>query len=131
MTSLLSSKHWRLLKPCIRVEVYDRDGGHSKPRVRFEIKAAPPVLRKLVSLNVPCVACGASIRVVRPRAENGDARNPASRPWLGSHFYLAVTCPLSVNIGCSRSGSARDEYNRIKLALRPDLASPAKRRRTK
>lgn len=120
---LMASRHWRQIRRYVHVEVYDRDGGHAHPRVRFEVHASNTMLFILTAIKVPCVACGRPIHPVRARAENDDLRNPASRPPPAGHHYLAVTCPLSTKIGCSRSGAARDEYNQIKLALRPDLAT--------
>ena len=83
----------------LRVETYDRDGGHKHPRKRIEVETpADPVLRaRFLAIEMPCVHCGAPIHPVRAR--NG---------W--KTLFLAVTCPLDVTVSCARSNDARDAY---------------------
>ncbi len=118
-SGLYYSTMWRKLKPYIDVEVYDRDGGHRRPRVRFEVNAPLKKLLAFANTKLHCVACGRLVPFVRARASVRSG---------GGHFYLAVTCPLTTSFACARSGAARDEYKRIKLALRPDLAGGSVKR---
>ncbi len=104
---------WLKLATHIKVEVYDRDGGHKKPRVRLEIDAQGMLLARLTQLRTACVYCGSQISPVRVR--KGGKKSEA-------HAFLAVTCPITTKMGCARSRQARDEYSRIKYALCPELA---------
>ncbi len=104
------TEHWRWheLRAFVRVETYDRDGGHTHPRHRFEVVVRdlePATVRWLLDLEVMCVACGRRIHPVRRRVNS--SQNP----------YLAVTCMLSERLGCARSGAAAGEYTRIFQAL--------------
>ena len=115
MPGLTAVPEFPQLVPHIHVQPYARDGGHSHPRYRLELRNAAPLdIRTLaLGLTMPCVACG---RAIHPFRERGAA--PAGR---GSDqaqtVYLAVACPLAVNVGCSRGGAARDEYIRIREAV--------------
>lgn len=92
-----------LLKPFVRIELYARDGGHKNPRFRINFNTMPPELRQAASImHVPCVACGKPINPVRVHARGS---------------YFAGTCPLAVNIACSRSQAARVEYQRVREAV--------------
>jgi len=105
--------------PFFVVEVYDRDGGHTSPRVRLEVHPpdATTGLRWL-TLAMPCVECGAAIHPIRQRAGE-SARGGPKKPSL-LHLYFAPTCPLAVSLRCSRGAAARDEYIRVRRAV--DLA---------
>jgi hypothetical protein len=113
-SSIVKHPLWEsTLKECFRIEVYDRDGGHTRPRVRIEVKVPSPELGAIFDTVVmPCVACGKEIHPIR-------ARNMKSG---SSHRYYAPCCPLDVNVGCSRGAASREEYKRVKAELRPDLA---------
>lgn len=88
----------------IRAQIYDRDGGHSHPRYRFEIVGVPDSQYDWWrSLRTPCVACGKPMHPVRARADGS--------------LYLSVGCPLGTNIACSRGKAASAEYVRIKEYL--------------
>lgn len=114
--SIVVQPLWQQVKSYFKIEVYARDGGHKKPRVRIEVLRMPPALEaQALGLTMPCVACGADIHPIRSRKPPGNKRGAAR------HAYYAPCCPLSVNVGCSRGGAARDEYIRVKHILRPDL----------
>ena len=95
----------------VKVEIYDRDGGHAHPRFRFEwIKSTlEDVNRAALEIECGCARCGATIHPFR-------RRKPSNERGLG-HVYLAVTCPLNVNVGCARSRVAADTYTAIAAAL--------------
>lgn len=100
-------KVWELLKPFIKVEKYLREGGGAKnPRFRLELKRTTPeqVIDQALLLTTKCVSCAKKIHPVRERSR-GVA-------------YIAVTCPLSVNVACSRNPAASLEYKRIAEILR-------------
>jgi hypothetical protein len=111
---------WQKVQPYIKIEVYDKDGGHKHPRVRIELDSATPdeLKKELLEFTMPCVACGHMIHPFRVRNAGSKRSSHTS-----DHIFYAPTCPLNVNIGCSRGGEARDEYKRIKAAIRPDLVS--------
>jgi len=96
------------LKPFVRIELYSRDGGHKNPRFRISLRDREMDERLLLKaglVQVHCVACGAVINPVRRSAGRT------------SYVYIAVTCPLALNIACSRNPAARDEYQRVRAAV--------------
>lgn len=101
------------LAPFIQVQIYDRDGGHSHPRYRIELRnSTPPAMRQMaLALEAPCAACGRPIHPFRERSA------PAGRGTEAQTVYVAAACPLDVNVGCSRGSAARDEYIRIREAV--------------
>jgi len=108
LPSLTEHPLWPLLRPLIRVETYDRDGGHEHPRHRLEFDAPlnkPEFCDQLLGLTIRCASCSREIHPIRAR--NGHGR----------HFFVAVSCELSHTFGCARSHAARDEYLRILDAL--------------
>lgn len=108
--SLVDSKIFPLVRPYLRVEVYTRDGGAANPRVRIEVRGAPPVVVAcLLAHTEPCVACGAKMHPFRAR------KAPAKRG-TATGLYFAAACPLSCNIGCSRGEAAKLEYLAIRSA---------------
>jgi len=87
----------------IRIEFYDRDGGHSDPRWRIE--AVPnipmPVIVRMLDSRSPCVACGKETAYFRQR--NGG--------W--SSVYIAVTCgPIH-----QRGAYARAAYRDLRAMI--------------
>lgn len=93
---------WEILKSFIKVEKYVREGGGSRnPRFRLELKKSTPeqTIEQALLFTGKCVTCGEEIHPVRARS--------------GGNYYIAVTCPLSVNVACSRSPLASAEYKRI------------------
>lgn len=106
MNSLVYNPLWSELKKYIQIyHANDTENG----RVRIEIRAGIPP--ELTSIQMPCVSCGNPIYVVRRR------RNDPKRGHGIGRLYIAVTCELSVCVGCSRGTEARDEYHRIANAL--------------
>jgi hypothetical protein len=94
----------------VHVEKYDRDGGHSHPRFRFEFNPDTPddVERAALEIECACCRCGHTIRPFRRRKTKG--------PGLG-RLYLAVACPHAVDQGCARSRVAAQTYTAIAAAL--------------
>ena len=107
-TTFLFHRHWPVIAPHMRIETYDRDGGHRDPRVRIWLDYPFASTIEPLKLLMDCVACG---RTIHPFRES-----------VGHRVYFACTCPLDVDIRCSRTKAASREYMRIKYALRPDLA---------
>lgn len=105
------SRHplWKQLRKYIKIEKYAPDGGHARPRIRIEwYSDMPPELQhKAVVAHMPCVACGAAIHFIRRR---GKAKRGSA-----GHLYYACSCPLNVNIACSRGAAARDEYDAVRM----------------
>lgn len=100
---------WPLIRPYIRIETYDRDGGHAHPRHRIEIDAPPDSDAVLLAVEVHCVCCRRPIHPIRQR--NGGRKG----------LYVAVTCDLGRTLGCARSVAARHEYERIVGLMSPPL----------
>lgn len=124
---LLHSELFRRLAPSIKLEEYGRDGGPFRVRRRIELRTKeldPQVLREALHTQCQCVRCRAPIHPFRPRLKGvGD------RVELARHVYVAVACPLDVNVGCSRGKQSRDAYvqtQRVVEALqsRPLLPLP-------
>src|SRR5580765_7165526 len=106
---VLDHPMWPLIRPWIHVETYDRDGGHTHPRHRFEIVLPRNVAFRSALLDVecPCCACGA---VVHPfRAREGDAAD-------STRLYVAVACELAKGYGCARGRAARLAYDALLAA---------------
>lgn len=108
------TKHalWSELQPFFYAEA-DSASRSARPRLRIELKALPDSLReRALSLQMPCVACGCDIHPIR-------ARVPSNRHRTGTcKLYYACTCPLDEDIGCSRGGKAREEYEHMRQVLR-------------
>lgn len=102
--SILLEPIWFDLRPYIRLEVYDRDGGASHPRYRIEVITPSDgvLLRRFLATTMPCVVCGRRINPIRARQGKSN------------HLYFAATCELAVNYACARSADAREEYDAIK-----------------
>lgn len=99
---------WPDVRPYIKIEKYTREGGTKNARIRIELKGSTPTSVKARALRttMPCVACGKKIHPFRKRSA------PSKRSESG-HVYYAATCPLDINLGCSRGKAAREEYNHI------------------
>lgn len=102
----ISQHPWPTLIGHLRVEAYDRDGGHSHPRKRIEVIDPPNVETRnsLLATTVQCVRCGTTIHPIRERDGWGT-------------LFLAVTCRLDDNVACARGGEARDAYATIIAAV--------------
>lgn len=97
---------WPEIRPYVAIE---RDAS-SSTRVRIEIRSLPrDVAAMALEMRVGCVSCGRPVHPVRVRKEPGNKRDES----VGHGLYVAVACPLAVNVGCSRGRAARDEYLRI------------------
>jgi len=116
MTSVTHHPLWPVLQPLIRIERYDRDGGHRHPRHRIEVldPGDRGVRARLLAIEVECAAaCGRLIHPIRERHGWGS-------------LYLAVACELSRRYSCARGRAAHDEYDRIVEAVLdcPDPQQP-------
>jgi hypothetical protein len=111
--SLLDQPEWDTLAPHIRLQIYDRDGGHRHPRIRIELDtAAPLVVRQLaLRIRMPCVACQTEIAPFRARRGK-----PTRGAGVGA-IYFAAACPLRVTYACARGDAAKNEYLAIKSAM--------------
>lgn len=107
-SSIRHHELWPSLLPFVRVE--QAEGS----RFRLEVRDAPVELAKLaLEMEVQCADCGRTIKPVRPRKAPGNKRSE----FTGKGLYLALACPLSVNVGCSRGHAVRDEYQAVKAAV--------------
>lgn len=99
--SIIDAPFWPELRKHIRLEAYDRDGGHENPRHRINVKLPADIktTEELLAVTWPCAACGDAIKPVR-----------LSSGWSS---YLAVTCRLEKNLACARNPAAHHEYERI------------------
>lgn len=109
---ILQDKFFKEVEPFFLVEAYGREklasSGGKKPRVRIEMAAMPPkLLKKALRFTMPCVRCGAAIHPFRYRAKTQRGNT--------GRVYYACTCPLDVNVGCSRGRAATDEYDSVRL----------------
>jgi hypothetical protein len=116
-TSILEHKDWKKIRHWVQIQYYGKEMRHNKvPRFRIELLSETPTkIRNLaVGVSAACVACGKPIRPFRSREESKRGKSVAQ------NIYLAVACPLNINIGCSRGGAARDTYTRIREDLEQD-----------
>jgi hypothetical protein len=99
---LLEHPLWPAIRPYVRVETYDRDGGHAHPRHRIELDDVGRLRPVLLAIEVECAAqCGRLIHPIRAR-------------WGGrGGLFVSVSCTLDVNVGCARGPRAHAEYERI------------------
>ena len=104
--SILQHPEWPLVRQYLRVEVYGPDTGRRGARIRLEVDrpADGILIRRLLAIRMPCVACGRAISPVRYR--QGMRR-----------MYYAGTCGLDVTYRCARGHAARDEYRVVRAAL--------------
>ncbi len=111
MTSIVQHPAWERLRKYFKIEVYARDGGAVRPRVRIEMLPMSTIDRVFaLAVEMPCVSCGRTIHPIRRRA-SPPKRGPSK------NLYYAPCCPLDVNIGCSRGSAARDEYITVKTMV--------------
>lgn len=99
----------------INIQVYDRDGGTSSPRIRLELRTKgmdAALLEEVMAVQTPCVRCGDPVSPFRKRAtRKGGAGRVAG---LQGHIYIAIACPLKNNYGCCRGSEADHEYVAIR-----------------
>ncbi len=102
---LTSLPIWNLISQYILIETYGRDGGPDKPRHRIEFKPMPEdVARQALDFRGACIKCGRSINPIRRRKKWGT-------------LYYAPSCPLNVNVACSRGPQAAVEYAAVVAEL--------------
>lgn len=106
--SILKHKSWKEVAPFIRIQDYRREGGNNNPRFRINLDRYMPhkSLKKFLTIQVKCAHCGHAIHPIRKKEESGYPP------------YFAATCPLNVNIACSRSRDASIEYKAIAKTVR-------------
>lgn len=102
--SLMNHLIWPRIEEYIRIEVYDRDGGHERPRIRIELRDLPLKLSMECQLvEMRCVHCLRMMKPLRRRRGGGH-----------DGLYYACTCPLEVRMGCARGSAAAKEYERFR-----------------
>lgn len=110
--SIVFSSVWERISQHLVIETYDKDGGHTDPRIRIGFSDLPEALgRELSFFEMPCVTCRRPIHPLRRR--EGDE-------W--TRLFYAPTCPLAIRTSCARSRAAHLEYERFKgieLNVRP------------
>ena len=101
---LLGSAGYRSVGLWLVAEDYSRDGGDENPRHRIELDKNTPEEWIGIALRWQglCVKCG-----------RGGTSYLRKRSGGRKGIYMAVTCPLSVNVGCARSKAASVAYERI------------------
>lgn len=111
MPGLIEHPRWPDLLPLIKVQRYDRDGGHAHPRHRLEVlePESPRLRAALLQIETLCAECDRPIHPIRERRGQHTARHT---------LYLAVTCEWSVRFECSRGRAAHEEYERLIAAAR-------------
>jgi len=103
-TSIVFLPIWDRLRQYLKIDIYDKDGGHVDPRIRIGFDDLPEAFgRELAFVEMPCVSCG------RP---NHPLRRREGDDW--TRLFYAPTCPLAVRIACSRTRAAELEYCRFK-----------------
>lgn len=124
MKSFLVHPKWHKIAPHIHIEIYGRDGGPDKPRARIELSRDAPkrVVTMALKLEMQCVACGNQIHPFRVRVPK---KNKDGRADHSGHIYFAAACLRATRPGCGNGKAASIEYDRIKYALRPEMANSA------
>lgn len=117
LAGITATSLWSEVAPYFEIELYDRDGSARRPRARIEVRHMPEPLRsRALRFQMPCVACGRSMRPFRCRLRPNKRSDTHG-------IYYAAACDLKTNIGCSRGNEARDEYRRVRAALGMLVAS--------
>lgn len=105
---LIEHPLWPDLARRLRVQTYDRDGGHTHPRHRIELDTRgiePNWLGRFLGIEVACATCGRPIRPLRQRRTKSLS------------VCANVSCELKVNYGCARGKAATAAYQEIVDAL--------------
>lgn len=106
---------WLELLPHLEAQRYDRDGGHKDPRYRIEADAPDnPTGEDWLTITMPCVQCQKVVKPFRVRLGQLSSR----------HLFYAATCPLNVDIRCSRGAAVRAEYRRVIAAIKAFRGTP-------
>jgi hypothetical protein len=102
--SVTNHEIWRKISGYLKVDIYDRDGGHADPRIRIGFVDLPDELSLAAQwIEIGCVECARPVHPLRRR--EGD---PNSR------LYYAPCCLIAVRIACSRGPAVRREYDAFK-----------------
>lgn len=97
---------------------YDRDGGHSSPRIRvdFRSRGTPrEIIEEVLKVETLCCRCRLPIFPFRKRAEKEGAAGRAV--WATGGIYVAVSCPRKRNPGCCNGADAELEGLAIREAV--------------
>jgi hypothetical protein len=112
--SIVFDPIWKRIASYLHIVECAQDGGVDDPRIRIEFLYVPePLMRELVAVQMPCVACERPNNPLRRR--EGDA-------WDMGRLYYAPACPITVRMACSRGRAAELEYERFKgtqVQMRP------------
>lgn len=83
--------------------------GRKHRRLELPVSDRPIAeLTAILSMRVPCAACGNLIQPFRSR--KGKSAGRAERP---GRLFLALTCTLQQCVGCSRGAAATEAYERL------------------
>ena len=100
------TEEFKTLLPYVYVHKTMKEDG--KPVYNVAVGGAPSVLLKILShWTAPCVHCGELMHPLRFRGVHSDPRTALAGP------YLAVACPISVKMGCTRGKAARNAIDEI------------------
>ncbi len=102
---------WTELLPYVKVEYASKESNGRLERFRLELRNLPQDLAgQALGMQVCCADCGKLISPVRSRKAPENKRSET----IGHGLYLAASCPLAVNTGCSRGTAVREEYQAIR-----------------
>ncbi len=96
--SIVNHAIWPKLAPYLRLR--------SKRSVDVSTPRSGVIVREFLSVQIRCCHCGKTIHAVRQR-QGGTVS-----------LYLNVSCGQELRFGCSRSGDAQSEYQRIADAVK-------------
>lgn len=116
--TLADHPRWPLVAAAIKVETGTLlASGRQHRRVELDARRfSIAEVAELLSIRVACAACGKTIQPLRRR--RGKSAGRAERP---GRLFVALTCELAENIGCSRGLAATQAYERLLAAPRaPD-----------
>lgn len=120
MTAYGSLPFWRELTAHARVTVWGRSPTRQTYRIEF---ASVPILlaERALAHRAPCCACGAPSAPIRCRAKNWTQKR---QQHILNGLYYAPSCPLHVNVGCSRGDAAHSDVVETVRLIRDTLESP-------
>jgi hypothetical protein len=100
---LIDHPLWPFLKPLVK--------NYAAGQNRFEInRELAKCIIPLKDIQVPCAHCGKMIHPIRRRQAASTRANTGE-------WFVALTCPLSENLGCARGKKAREACKELAEAL--------------
>jgi hypothetical protein len=106
---------WRHIAPLLSVEVGTvLASSHQHRRIELDAsRLSEKQFGMLLGVLVRCPACNAGVCPFRRRF--GKSAGRAARP---GRLFVALACPLDVNIGCSRGKAASEATEALAAAIR-------------